>query len=218
MMSPLLVVSCHSPDGVRFDGRDFGLLVDFGAAAARALAQRHGEVGRRDVAVVGVIQRADDLRACRLPSPRSTSGQRSLDLVGADDLEGHADGVGGAAVLLILVHALAAGGEAQVAGDVEADVLAGLGRQALVQVDRIFVQLPDRVAHVEQRQQSRRVPGGAGGQFRALQQHHVRPAFHGQVVQRADADHAAADDDDAGMSFHVSSPNANAPGSVTSRV
>ena len=44
----------------------------------------------------------------------------------ADHLERHADRVGGAAVLLVLVHALSTGGETQVAGDVEAHVLAGL--------------------------------------------------------------------------------------------
>ena len=130
---------------------------------------------------------------------------------------GEAGGVGGTAVLLVLVHAIAIGGETEVPGDVEAYVLAGLGGEALVQVHGVLVQLADRVAHIEQRQQACGMPSGTGGEFGALQQHHVGPSLQCEVVQRADADHAAANDYDAGMSFHVlDSPNANAPGSVTS--
>ena len=47
---------------MRFTRGYFGLLVDFGAAGTRALAQRHGEIRRRDVAVVGMVERADDVR------------------------------------------------------------------------------------------------------------------------------------------------------------
>ena len=67
-------------------------------------------------------------------------------------------------------------------------------RQALVEVDRVLVQLADGVAHVEQRQQSRGMPGGAGGELGALDQRDVRPALLRQVIERAHADHAAADD------------------------
>ena len=103
---------------------------------------------------------------------------------------------------MVLVHALAAGREAQVAGHVEAHVLAGLGRQALVEIDRVLVQLADGVAHVEERQQARGVPGRAGRQLGALEQHHIRPALLRQVVERADADDAAADHDHPRMRFH----------------
>jgi hypothetical protein len=109
-----------------------------------------------------------------------------LHLLRGDDLERHTDGIGRAAIFLILVHAVAAGREAHVSGDVEAHVLAGFRRQALVEVDRVFVKLPDGVAHVEKRQQSRCVPGRAGGELGALDQHHVRP-FLRQVIERADA-------------------------------
>ncbi len=214
-MSPLLVVRCHSPEGVRLTAVTSVCSWISAPRAACALAQRHGEVRRRDVAVVGVIQRADDLR--RLGAVAELDQRPQIaHFLGSDDLEGHADGIRGAAVLLVFVHALAAGREAQIAGDVEAHVLAGFGRQPLVQIHRVLVQLADRVAHVEQRQQARRMPGGPGGQFGALEQHHVGPAFEGQMIERADADHAAANDDDAGMSFQVRSPNANARGSVTS--
>jgi len=110
-----------------------------------------------------------------------------------DDLERHADRVGRAAVLLVLVEAIARGREAQVPGHVETDVLPGLGRQPLVEVDRVLVQLADRVAHVEERQEARGVPGGTGREFGALDEHDVGPALVDQVIEGADPDGAAAD-------------------------
>ena len=215
MMSPLLVVRCHSPDGVRLIARDLGLLVDLGAAGARPFAQRHGEIRRRNVAVVGMIERADDVLRVAAVAELDQRPEL-LHFLRRDDLEWDADGVGGTAVLLVLVHAVTAGREAQIPGDVEAHVLSGFRRQALVEIDRILVQLPDRVAHIEQRQEAGGVPGRAGGELGALDQHHVRPPFFRQVIERADAYRAASDDHDAGMSFHLSIPRGNSLRSVTS--
>ena len=64
------------------------------------------------------------------------------------------------------------------------------------------MQLSYGVTHVEQRQQTGRMPGGSRRELGAFQQHRVSPAFQRQMVQRADAYHAAADHHDAGMSFH----------------
>ena len=189
-----------------------GVLVDLGPAGARTLAQRHGEVGRGDVAVVGVVQRADDRGRVGAAAELHQRPQL-FDALRGDYLERHADGVGGTAVLLVLVHALPAGCEAQVAADVEADVLAGLLRQALVQVDRVLVQLADRVAHVEERQQPRGMPGGSGGELGALDERDVLPALLGQVVERADAHHAAADHQRPNVRFHGGSVERAVPGS-----
>ena len=63
--------------------------------------------------------------------------------------------------------------------------------------------LADRVGQVEERQQARRMPGRAGGQLLALDQDDIGPALLGQVVERRDADHAAADDDRAGVALHA---------------
>ena len=84
----------------------------------------------------------------------------------------------------------------------EAHVLAGLLRQALVQIHRVLVQLADGVAHVEQRQEARGVPGGARGELGALDQRDIRPALSRQVIQRAHPDHAATDDQDPNMRLH----------------
>ena len=50
------------------------------------------------------------------------------------------------------------------------------------------------------------MPGGAGGELRALAEGHVRPALAGEVVERGDADDAAADHDDPGMDSSWADP------------
>ena len=104
--------------------------------------------------------------------------------------------------LLVLVHALAGGREAQISGDVKAHVLPGLCRQSLVEIDRVLVELTHGVAHVEKRQEARRVPGRAGGELGALDQRHILPAFLRQVIERAHAHRAATDDQDPNMRLH----------------
>ena len=183
------------------DAGDFGVLVDLCAARAGAFAQRHREIGGRNVSVVGMVEGADDGRRAVLTA-QLHQGPEFLDLFWADDLERDADGVGGAAVFQVLVHALAVGREAQVAGHMEAHILARLSRQALVKIDRIFVQLADRIAHIKERQQPCGMPSGPGGEFRALEEHDVRPTLEGEVVQGADAHSTAADDHHSGMCFH----------------
>ena len=125
-----------------------------------------------------------------------------LDLRGRDDLERYADGIGSPAILLILIHALATGSESQIAGHMKAHILAGLRRQPLVQIDRIFVQLADRIAHVEKWQQTGGVPGRTRSQLGALDEDDVRPAFLRQMIEGAHSNHAAADHHDPRMTFH----------------
>ena len=84
----------------------------------------------------------------------------------------------------------------------EADGLAGLGFEGLVEIDRVFVQLADGVAHVEERQEAGGVPGGAGGQLGLLDQDDVGPAALDEVIKRADADDSAADHHHARMALH----------------
>ena len=107
----IALVGLHQPFAVRLllDGRDLGLAVDLAAAGAGALRQRHGDVGGRDVAVIGVVESADDAVGI-------AERPQLLHLRGRDDAERHADGVRGAAIFVVLVHAVAVGGEAQVAG------------------------------------------------------------------------------------------------------
>ena len=43
--------------------------------------------------------------------------------------------------------------------------------------------LPDRIAHIKERQQAGGVPGRTGGELFALQQHNIGPALFGQVIE-----------------------------------
>jgi hypothetical protein len=79
---------------------------------------------------------------------------------------------------------------------------AALARQLLdllVQVDGVSLQPGDVGVGVDGMNHAGGVPGGSRGQGLALQQHQVFPAELGQVVKNAAADHAAANDDDPGM-------------------
>ena len=187
----------HRPLAVRAlgDGGDFGAAVDLGAGRTGADGQRLGHVGRGDVTVVGMEQRAHQALGL---AERPQLG----DFFGPDHLEGHADRIGGTTVLAVLVHALGLGGKAQIAGLVETHRLPGFGLEPLIEVDRVLVQLADRVAHVEERQQARGVPGRAVGEVGLLDQHRVRPPQLGEVIEDAAANDAAADHHRPGMATH----------------
>jgi hypothetical protein len=66
--------------------------------------------------------------------------------------------------------------------------------------------LPNRVAHVEQGQEPRRVRR-AGCQLFALDEDDIDPACLREVVLRRDTHHASADHDHAGVRFHVDVPS-----------
>ncbi len=147
---------------------------------------RLGDVGGVDVAVGGVEERAlQILGAHQRPAV--------ADLGRGQQLVGDADGLGGRGVELVLVHPRVGLRHAQVADHREAGVEAGLGLERLVELHRVVVDVAGGVAHVEERQQARGVPGRAGGQLVALEEHGVGPAGLGQRVGDPGADRAAAD-------------------------
>ena len=86
VMSPCVVFTSHSPARVRWMAVTSVLPVDFGTPVARTLGQRLGHVHRRHVAVMGVEEGAHQ--------PVEVAERPEIaDLVGADQLEGDADGV-----------------------------------------------------------------------------------------------------------------------------
>ena len=180
------------------DAGDGGVAINGGAQLARALGQGLGQVGGLDIAVIGMLDGADQVIGL---------GERPdfLDLVRGQEVDVHADGLGHARIVAILVHPVLGQSKADVGHLGEADLELGLGFQRGVETDRIFVQLADRIGHVEQGQQARRVPGGAARQFLALDQHHIAPAHLGQMIEGRDADDPSADDDDACVSVHGTS-------------
>ena len=179
---------------------DLGLADDLDAALAGALGHRLGDVGGVDVAVGRVEERADEvLGADERPA--------LADLLRGQPLEGDADGLGGRGVELELVHPRPGLRHAQVADDREAGVEAGLGLERLVELHRVVVDVAGRVAHVEERQQAGGVPGRAGGQLVALEEHGVGPAGLRQMVGDRGADRAAADHHRPRMASHRRPPS-----------
>jgi hypothetical protein len=186
-------VTTHSRAGPAV-GVDLQAALDLGAVLAGALGHGLRDVGGVDVAVGRMEDRAlQVVGAHQRPAvPDLRGGQPFV-------LDPH--GLGGGGIEHVFVHAVLRLRHAQVADDVEAGVEAGLGLQRLVEPDRIVVDMAGRVAHVEERQQPRRVPGRARGQLVALDQHHL-PAGFRQVIGDAGAHRAAADDKGSHMGLH----------------
>ena len=136
------------------DSRYGGPPIDLAAHLARAARQRLGQIGGLDVAVLGMLDRADDASGL-IERPDL------LDLRGGQEPDVDADGGGDAGVIAVLVHAVGRAGEADVRDLLEADMLPSLALEGLVELHRIFVNLADGVADVEQRQKARSMPGRA---------------------------------------------------------
>ena len=106
--------------------------IDRGAELARALRHRLGQVGRLDIAVVGMLDGAQDpVRFAKRPD--------LLQLLGGEQPDVHTDRVGDALVGEILVEAVPRAGEPDVRDPPEADILAGLGLELAVELDGILM-------------------------------------------------------------------------------
>ena len=197
--------------GRALDACDGGVAVDLGAERPRSPGERLGQVGGLDVAVVGVLDRADQAIGLAKRPDR-------LDFRGREHIDRDADRPGDAGVIHVLVEAVPGPRQTDVGDLAEADILSGLGLEPPVEADRVFVDLPDRVGEVEQRQEAGGMPGRARGQFLALAQDDIGPALAGEVIEGRDADDAAPDHDDAGMSSHQGNvqgrPETNVPSSA----
>ena len=168
------------------DRGDGGVAIDGRAQLARALGQRLGQIGRLNISVRRMLDRAKHA---------GDVGQRPdlFQLFGRQPIDLDADRLGDTGVRAVFIEAILAGRDADVRHVRKPDVQPGFGFEARVQRDRILVQLAHRIAEVEQRQQAGGVPGRARRQFLALDQRDIGPAELCQMVQRADANHAATD-------------------------
>ena len=193
----IALVCLHQPFaiGLLFDTQHRGLAIDLGAEVAGTDGHGLGHVGGLDIAVAGMLDGADQ-------PVDIAQGPDFLDVGRSQEFDLDTDGLGHAGILMIFVHAVAVHGQANIADLAEAHRLSRFRLQPLIELDRVFVDLPNRIAHIEQRQQSRRVPGRAGRQFIALHQHHIRPTLPGQLVQRGDAHNSAANHNHARLIFH----------------
>ena len=172
-----------------------GVAVDFGAAVARAARQRLGQVGRLDIAVTRMADGADQ--------PFGVAERPDvLHLVRGEEVHINADGARDTGILPVFVHPVLGLGEADVGDIAEADIHAGFFLKLLIELHGIFMNLADRIGHVEQRQQACGMPCRPRGQLLALDQDNVRPALFREMVKRADADYPASDDNNTCMRFH----------------
>ena len=174
---------------------DLPFALDGDTALAGTLGHGLGHVGRVYVAVGGVIDRA-------LQVVGAHERPAFPDLIGCHPFVGNAAGLGRGGVEHVFVHAVLRLGHAQVPDHVEAGVEAGFRLEGLVEIDRVLVDVGCGVGHVEERQETRRVPCRPRGQLVAFEKHHVGPARFRKVIGDGGADRAAADDKCFDMGFH----------------
>ncbi len=117
-------------------------------------------------------------------------------LVRPDDLHAEADVVGDALQVMEPVDVLFLERDADTAGGMPADVLAGQRLELRVEPVAVGVDLRKVVVTDEARALAGRVPRRTRRELALLDEQRIFTALFGQVVEQADAHDAAADDDD----------------------
>ncbi|MNS47477.1 hypothetical protein D3C72_800080 [compost metagenome] len=197
----LALIRRHLPVTVfqLLDGGDGGVAIDGRATITRALGQRLRQIGRLDITVIRMLDGAQ--QAVRLAERPDF-----LHLLRRQHVDPHTDGLGNAGIIHIFVPAILGAGETDVGDLGEADIHAGLFLKLLIELDGIFVDLADRIAHVEQRQKPGGMPGGTRGELLALDENAVAPALLGKMIKRRNADDAATDHHRPCMCLHLQNP------------
>ena len=168
------------------DREHAGEPIDFRPELAGRCRIGLGGPGRVEVAAVGPPQGAGEELLLK-------QTVESLGFLDRDDLGVHPEIASPAADQVQRIHLALVCGQHQPAVRVQP---AGQAREVLelaVEVDGVFLQARDVGVAVEGVHAAGGVPGGAGGEFALLDQHHVRPADLGQMVENADPDDAAPD-------------------------
>ena len=146
------------------------------------LAKRERQLARIDVAVRGQQRRAEHALGRHRREHR-------LRLVGRDEVEREAEGLGPGGLALELFHVLFGRRQSQRSDlappGLEVDLLA----QGPVEVDRVHHHLRERQRVAKLADQSGRMERRAAGQLGAFDEHHVAPAQASQPVE----DRTAAD-------------------------
>ena len=165
-----------------------GLGRDLRPAAPRALREGRRELARIDVAVGREVRGTEhSLGRHRRKEP--------LRLLGRDQLERQAEGLGPAGLAAQLLHPLLGRGEAERSDLVPAGLEADLVAERPVEVDRGHHHARERERAAQLADEPRRVEGRAARQVRALAEHHVVPAELGQPVGDRATPDAASDHD-----------------------
>ena len=173
---------------------DFGDLHPFGngdAVLTRALCQRHGDVGRRGLAVGREESRADDVVDLH-------QRPQLLRLLRSQEMHLEPEGRGGGRLSPYLGPALRVAGKPQAPVALPTGGEARLLLEPVIEFDGIAEQLGDVGARAQLSDQPRGVPGRAACQPPTLEQEHVGETHLPQVIGHRTADDAAAYDDDLG--------------------
>jgi len=116
------------------DAGHAGIPINLGAPGACALGERLGQIGRLDVAIVRMLDGAEHaLDIAQRPD--------LLELGRCQEAYVDADRGGDAGVVFEFVEAILRARQPDVGDLAEADILAGLGLQRFVELDRVLVQL-----------------------------------------------------------------------------
>ena len=170
---------------------DTGEPNDLRPARPRRCRQRVGELARIDVALVGVVEPAQD-RVVGAPP-----GMHRLHLAGRHHGQLEAGGHRDPDEVTEEVHPVASMGRPERAGMPVRDGMSDLLRQILVEPPRVVAGPHAEPGVGEGGDVARGVPGRARGQLVLLNQHAVADACPRQVPETGGADRTASDDDDA---------------------
>ncbi len=181
--------------GARLQLGDAGLEIDLGAGDPRRFGIGMGRAGRIEIAVGRIQHGADEILLLE-------QRQQLLGFFGGQQFGFEAEIAGAAMGHLQPFHALRRISQHQPAGAVQAAGLAGDLLQLVIEADGIALELGDIRIAVQGVEAAGGMPGRAGGELVALQQHDIAPPRLGEVIEHAATHHAAADDGHLNMRFH----------------
>ena len=195
-MLPFTVITSQVPSRARLQIRDAAVLVDLGPGNARRLGIGMGRAFGIEVAVRRIQHGADKILLLQKRIQR-------LGFLHRHHLGLKAEILGPRMGHLQPFQPLRRIRQDQPAGPVQPAGLAGNLLKLVVKADGVALQLRHIGIAVKGVETARRMPGGAGGEPVALDQHHVFPARLGEVIEHRAANHATPDDNDARLRFHV---------------
>jgi hypothetical protein len=174
------------------DRDDLRVLGDLHAAHARALGERHRQVGGIGLAVAGDPDRAGEVVGAQ--DRKQLAGLRRADLLAFD-----AEAARERELLAQDHHPLRRAGDVDAAALLPAGRQPGLGLERRVQLDAVLAHPRHGPVRAHLADQAGGVPGGPTGELALLEDQHVLLAQRGEVIRGRTAGDAAAHDDDSGV-------------------
>ncbi len=174
------------------NGDDLGAFDDLDAAIARALGERHRQVGRVGLAVARDPDRAGEVVGAQ--RREHCAGARRRDLLAFD-----AEAARQSELLSEHHHPLARLRDVDAAALLPPGREAGLGLERRVQLDAVLAHPRHGPVRPHLADETGGMPGRSAGELALLEQQHVLFAERGEVISGRAAGDAAADDDNPGL-------------------